>query len=203
MTYRLVPSSTYIIIKAQLITQNGTLRTKEKILKVTSFEETDDEIDITTESTVTQAMSKLQWVCDVEVEPTRSDIEEKELVKEFLGSGCGCHLSDQKCCSLKFSAPHIEEVRSHPTAPIASWIIMVLLGQIMAASNSNDTIDTVVVASGHVKITRIKGHQGLLVGYNVSVPSWCGLEEPGQGLSDVSGTSTTRFVRSALQNHKT
>ncbi len=95
----------------------------------------------------------------------RSDIEEKELVKEFLGSECGCHLSEQKCCSLQFSASHVEEVRSHCSSLSHSELDMVLLGQLMAASNCNDTV---VVASGHAKTKRIKAytrfsHQGLLV----------------------------------------
>ncbi len=117
------------------------------------------------QNTARQAMSKLQWVCDVDVEPTCLDIEEKELVKAFLGAGCGCQLWEQRCCSLQFSVKHVEEVRSQCASLSRNELDMVLLGQIMAASN---TSNIVVATSGHQMTNRIKAytrysHQGLNV----------------------------------------
>ncbi len=88
---------------------------------------TDDEIDISTDTTVTEAMSRLQWIRDVDVEPTCSDVEEKELVNAFLRDGCGCSLWKQKCCSLQFSVHCVEEVRSQCASLSHNEFVLVLL----------------------------------------------------------------------------
>ncbi len=125
----------------------------------------DDEIDISTDTTVTEAMSRLQWIRDVHVEPTRSDVEKKELVNSFLRDGCGCNLWKQKCCSLQFSVHCVEEVRSQCASLSHNELDLVLLGQLMAASNNTDTV---VTESGHIQTPRQKTytkytHQGLNV----------------------------------------
>ncbi|XP_064383600.1 uncharacterized protein LOC135332176 [Halichondria panicea] len=110
-------------------------------------------------------MSKLQQVCDVEVELTRSDAEEKKEVHDFCRKECGCSLWKQKCCSLQFSVHEVEDVRSQCASLSHDELDMVLLGQIMATSNNRDTV---VTASGHKKSPRQKAytryfHQGLIV----------------------------------------
>ncbi len=114
-------------------------------------EEVDDDLDddISIESTVSQAMSNL-LASDVEVEHTRSEVEEKELVIYFLRVGCGCHLWNGNNCSRQFTQEHVEEVRSQCASLSNNELDMVLLGQLMAASNSRDTI------SKQPKITRLK-----------------------------------------------
>ncbi len=56
----------------------------------------DEDIDITTDSIVTQAMSRIKWVCDVEVEPSTTDVQEKELVITFVRAECGCLLWNKR-----------------------------------------------------------------------------------------------------------
>ena len=75
-------------------------------------DEVDNEIDITNERVVTQAMFGLPFIADVEVERTLSDVQERELVIEFLRAECGCHLRNQKSCSLQFTLQHVKEIRS-------------------------------------------------------------------------------------------
>ena len=55
-------------------------------------DEAENEIDFTNDGVVTQAISRLLFIADVEVEGTRSDVQERELVIKFLTAECGCHL---------------------------------------------------------------------------------------------------------------
>ena len=128
-------------------------------------DEVDNEIDITNERVVTQAISRLPFIADVELERTCSDVQERELVIKFLRAECGCHLWNQKSCSLQFTLQHVEEIRSQCASLSHAELDMVLLGQLMAASNNSDTVMTV---SGHSESTRKKvrtwySHRGVSV----------------------------------------
>ena len=92
---------------------------------------------------------------NVEIEPSLSDMSEMKLVEEFARRGCGCQLiSGEQCCKW-FSIEYIQEVRSHCLSLTHDELDMVILGQIMATSNS---ISSVVTTSRHVNKKRERQH---------------------------------------------
>ncbi len=95
----------------------------------------------------------LRW--NVEVEPIRSDVEEKELIHDFLRAGCRCSLWKQKCFSLQFSV-HLVEAGPFPVRkPLPQRVVCSPIGQHMANSNNSDTN---ITESGHKESVRQKAY---------------------------------------------
>ena len=101
----------------------------------------------------------------ISIESLPTEMQEKDLVASFVNAKCGCKLWNGSKCSLQFSKSDIESARLSCFALSHSELDMVVLGQIMAKSNTSSSISTTsrhLPASLHKKNTRsifIKGRQ--------------------------------------------
>ncbi len=72
-----------------------------------------------------------------------SETQEKQVVTDFMRSGCGCKLWQGNCCSEQFSQSYVESARLNCFGLSNTELDMVILGQIMANSNLSPTTSTV------------------------------------------------------------
>ena len=111
---------------------------------------TDDESeDRSREQQVESALQRLSSACDISLEMRPCDAMEEQLVTRFAIEGCGC----KKKCSSQFSADHFRDMRAQCYELSHSELDMVLLGQLVASTNSSDGV---VTMSGHLKQERRK-----------------------------------------------
>ena len=113
---------------------------------------------------VTEALAHVSSISDINVELSSHDIQEKDSVVTFMEAGCHCKLWNGKGCSLQYSPSEVEEVRLICLALSKSELDMVVMGQIMANSNSS----AITEASKHLPLARKKKytkyfHQGKAV----------------------------------------
>ena len=128
--------------------------------EVAEVEIADAEVD----AEVTEALAHVSSISDINVELSSHDIQEKDSVVTFMEAGCHCKLWNGKDCSLQFSPSEVEEVRLSCLALSKSELDMVVMGQIMANSNSS----AITEASKHLPLARKKKytkyfHQGKAV----------------------------------------
>ena len=88
---------------------------------------------------------------DVQLELRPCDAIEEQLVTQFAMAGCGCN----KKCSSQFSADYFRDMRAQCYDLSHSDLDMVLLGQLLASTNSSDSV---VVTSGHLEQERKKNY---------------------------------------------
>ena len=111
-------------------------------------EESDEEGDgMSTDQQVQDALQNLTSARDIEVLLRPCDTEEEEMVAQFASAGCGC----SKKCSSQFSVNYVRDIRAQCYDLTHSELDMVLLGQLMASTN---TSEKVVVDSGHLEVER-------------------------------------------------
>ena len=111
----------------------------------------DDDNEATTEQQVQEALLNVLFLRDVEVEPSACDTNEDELVTNFVATGCSC----TKRCSSQFSKDHIQSMRANCLQLSHNELDMVLLGQLVASTN---TSDKVVTESRHTNKERKRGY---------------------------------------------
>ena len=73
------------------------------------------------------------------------------MVARFASAGCGC----SKKCSSQFSVNYVRDIRAQCYDLTHSELDMVLLGQLMASTN---TSQKVVVESGHLEAERKRSY---------------------------------------------
>ena len=87
-----------------------------------------------------------------QVLPDVADLKrkEREIVEKFMRGGCGCHLK----CSSHYSSKYVLDVRANCHQLTQDHLDMLLLGQLMASFNINDSV---VTESQHVSTPRQRG----------------------------------------------
>ena len=115
-------------------------------------EESDEEGDgMSTDQQVQEALQNLTSARDIQVLLRPCDTEEEEMVAQFASAGCGC----SKKCSSQFSVDYVPDIRAQCYDLTHSELDMVLLGQLMASTN---TSEKVVVESGHLEAERKRAY---------------------------------------------
>ena len=106
---------------------------------------------MSTNQQVQEALQNLASARDIHVLLRPCDTEEEEMVAQFASAGCGC----SKKCSSQFSVDYVRDIRAQCYDLTHSELDMVLLGQLMASTN---TIEKVVVESGHLEAERKRAY---------------------------------------------
>ena len=128
----------------------------------------DEEEVPSTEQQVKEALQNLSSTRDIQVQVRPCDKTEDEVVAQFASAGCGC----SKKCSSQFSLDYIRDMRSQCYDLTHTELNMVLLGQLVASTN---TSGKVVVESGHLgkerqRVYTIFYHAGKVVCGKKNVP---------------------------------
>ena len=116
-----------------------------------------DDDKLTTEEQMDEALSRLPQhqsghsALPVVCEPTDSDKQEAEMVEQFMSRGCGCQYFKGRPCSLHYSLDYVLTVRANCTQVPRNELDLVILGQVMAFTNSSETL---VTDSHHKEATR-------------------------------------------------
>ena len=121
-----------------------------------------EEDDLDTEQLVEEALSQIPPGADIGLELRPCDVEEEQKVDEFMSLGCGCKLSNGSPCSNQFTTAYVKDIRLTLSELTTTELDLVLMGQLMANSN---TSDVVVTESRHSATSRKKAyttffHQG-------------------------------------------
>ena len=91
----------------------------------------EEDNDIENEELVMIALTTASTLSTVtDIDPTVDDVNESELVSDFVAKCCGCH---SQCLSL-LSEEHVTDVRSHCASLTQDELDLVILGQLMALS---------------------------------------------------------------------
>ena len=106
---------------------------------------------MSTDQQVQEALQNLTSARDIQVLLRPCDTEEEEMVAQFASAGCGC----SKKCSSQFSVDYVRDIRAQYYDLTRSELDMVLLGQLMASTN---TSEKVVVESGHLEAERKRAY---------------------------------------------
>ena len=106
---------------------------------------------MSTDQQVQEALQNLASARDIQVLLRPCDTEEEEMVPQFASAGCGC----SKKCSSQFSVDYVRDIRAQCYDLTHSELDMVLLGQLMASTN---TSEKVVVESGHLEAERKRAY---------------------------------------------
>ena len=94
----------------------------------------DTEDEVTHEQQVQEALQNATFIHGIEIElRPYYDRNEEEVVAQFIATGCSC----VKQCSSQFSKEYIKSVRAHCFDLSHYEVDMVLLGQLIATTNSS------------------------------------------------------------------
>ena len=85
---------------------------------------------------VQEALQNLTSIHGIEVELRPCDKNEEEVVAQFVATGCSC----VKRCSSQFSKEYIKSVRAHCFDLSHNELDMVLLGQLIATTNTSSQV---------------------------------------------------------------
>ena len=106
---------------------------------VRDSDDAEDDNDIENEELVMIAWRTASTLStDTDIDPTVADVNESELVSDFMAKGYGCH---SQCLSM-LSEEHVTDVRSHCASLTHDELDLVILGQLMALSNCSDVVST-------------------------------------------------------------
>ena len=95
-----------------------------------------------TEFLVAEAMRRLPPAMEVSLELRPCDIDEDRVVEEFMRRGCSCTKWGGKACSQQFTTEHVKATRLSMKELTTSQLDLVLMGQLMATTNTCDTTIT-------------------------------------------------------------
>ena len=95
-----------------------------------------------TEFLVAEAMRRLPPGMEVSLELRPCDIDEDQVVEEFMRRGCSCTKWGGKACSRQFTTEHVKATRLSMKELTTSQLDLVLMGQLMATTNTCDTTIT-------------------------------------------------------------
>ena len=106
---------------------------------VRDSDDAEEDNDIENEELVMIALRTASTLStDTDIDPTVADVNESELVSDFMAKGCGCH---SQCLSL-LSEEHVTDVRAHCASLTHDELDLVILEQLMALSNCSDVVST-------------------------------------------------------------
>ena len=88
---------------------------------------------------------------DVPVELRPIDLDEDWLVEEFMESGCGCKMTDGGPCSKLFDISYIKQTRLSFREMTSLELDMVIIGQLIALSNTSSTTDPTNRNTSHTR----------------------------------------------------
>ena len=115
-----------------------------------------------TEMLVEEALQRLPPGCAISCELRVFEVEEQQVVEEFMVKGCSCRKWGGKPCSGQFSAEYVKKMRLSCMELTREQLDMFLMGQLTAFTNNSTTV---VVESRHRPDERQRGyanffHQG-------------------------------------------
>ena len=90
-----------------------------------------------TQELVNEALRRVP--SDVLIELRPCDIEEDKVVEDFMSKGCGCKKWNGKACSEQFSIDYVKQLRVNIRELTTSELDLVIMGQLMANSNTSAT----------------------------------------------------------------
>ncbi len=76
------------------------------------------------------------------LEQSTCDEHDKRIIEKFVNETCGCHLWNSDSCSKQFTSQHIEETRFNCADLSHNELDMVVLGSLLANSNSTEQVDS-------------------------------------------------------------
>ena len=99
-------------------------------------DESDKEDETTHEQQVQEALQNVPSIHGIEIELRPCDVNEEELVAQFVATGCSC----AKRCSSQFSKEYIQSMRAQCFDLSRNELDMVLLGQLIASTNTSNKV---------------------------------------------------------------
>ena len=95
---------------------------------------------VDTDKRVEEAMQRAQGMITTDLRP--NDIQEDNLVSDFVSAGCGCSKWNRKQCSEQFSDDYFKSVRGSCAELSRSELDLVILGQLLACTNQSPGVVT-------------------------------------------------------------
>ena len=90
-------------------------------------------------------------------------------MSDFMRSGCGCMKWSGKPCCQQFTLEHVAEIRQGMMTLSSNELDLILMGQILANSNTSESVSTEHYnkETPRIKAYTIDYHQGKLICWNM------------------------------------
>ena len=97
---------------------------------------------VDTDSRVQEAMRRAQGITEVTIDLLPTDIQENQVVTDFVSAGCGCTKANGRQCSEQFSLEYLKSVRESCAELSRSELDLVIMGQLLACTNQSSSVVT-------------------------------------------------------------
>ena len=110
----------------------------------------DEDETVDTETSISEAMQHLHSHTPdiVSTECSPDDLEQEEVVRHFMTSGCGCTKARGMQCCEQFSPEYVTSARETCAEHTRSELDMAILGQLAAATNTSCTLPSGMLSTG-------------------------------------------------------